>query len=522
MRKISVLLAVAIAAAACDPPIRWDDAFVDPATETDLHGMIVLGDKLEDPFTVENMTRALESVYPTKASRIVMTPTDYYVRFLPTGEEQYDRLESMGISMLDHPVDYEILKEGDWYHDPDVEEGRITWQYAVVNAGFKFPGDIRYEILDECYIAENDMSTKGDGLDWEAVEREAFRLTGNGGMLTQTRADGSSGTPEGRIEIEDSFFGGETEGVRGVKVSCNSFVKFAHAYTDKDGNYRMSKSFSSKVRYRIVYKNAKGFAIGVNLIIVPASTSSLGSGEPSGKSVRIDAASERKLYTRSAVNNAAYDYYEKCKGQDGTIKTPPANLRIWIFQHLESSSAPMLQQGALVDNSFVTEYLGEGASILKMFLPDVTIGLKHVTEYKEIYSVTLHELSHASHFMQVGTDYWTNYINFILRSFITSGFVTYGVGTEKNSGYCEVGEMWSYFNESLMIRERYDNDYVSGTSYWFYPQIFLYMEERGISRYKIFAALTSDINSRDVLQKKLVSLYPEEKSMINQAFAKYQ
>ena len=47
------------------------------------HGMIVLGEQLEDPYTVANMEEALASVYPTKAGRIALDPTDLYVRFLP-------------------------------------------------------------------------------------------------------------------------------------------------------------------------------------------------------------------------------------------------------------------------------------------------------------------------------------------------------------------------------------------------------------------------------------------------------
>lgn len=523
MKKITAIIAAALVAASCDPESAWNGFDPAPSDDLDTHGMIVLGNKLEDPFTVENMTKAIASVYPTKADRVVVKPTDYYVRFLPENQEQYERLVSLGVNMLDHPVDYEIVREGDWYHDPGIEEGRITWQYAVVSTAFKFPEDIEYEKLDDCYIAANDLSTKADGLDWDEIERESFRLTGNGGMLCpESRAGSGSGCPEGRITIVDSFFGNEPEGVRGVRVSCNTFVKFAHSYTDKDGNYKMSKSFSAKPRYRLVFKNAKGFAIGFNLILVPASFSSLGKGETSGLSVCIDSNSERKLFTRSAVNNAAWDYYDKCKGETETMKTPPGNLRLWLFQHLGSSSAPMLQQGAWIDGSVLTEYLGEYIGILKMFLPDVTLGLKNITEYSQIYEATVHELSHASHFMQVGTDYWTSYINYVVKSFVTSGFVTYGVGTEKNHGYCEIGEMWAYFNESLMVREKYDKDYVNGTAYWFYPQIFLYMEERGINRYQIFNALTSDVYTRETLQKKLVSLYPEHKSMINQAFARYQ
>ena len=50
------------------------------------HGMIVLGEQLEDPYSVENMTKALAAVYPTKADRVVLPATHLYVRFLPEGD----------------------------------------------------------------------------------------------------------------------------------------------------------------------------------------------------------------------------------------------------------------------------------------------------------------------------------------------------------------------------------------------------------------------------------------------------
>ena len=103
------------------------------------HDAIVLGRQLDDPYRTENVTRALAALYPTKADRVNVETTDYYVRFLPADQEEFDFLKSLGIELLDHPVDYEIVKEGDWYHDPSVEEENITWQYAVVPKDFNFP-----------------------------------------------------------------------------------------------------------------------------------------------------------------------------------------------------------------------------------------------------------------------------------------------------------------------------------------------------------------------------------------------
>ena len=486
------------------------------------HEMIVLGDQLEDPYSVENMTKALEALYPTKAGRTPLEPTDLYVRFLPDNEQEFGELEAAGLQLIDHPVDYTIVREGDYYHDPAIDEEKITWQYAVVRKDFEFPSHIRHEVLEQCYIAEHSEATKADGVDWDAVERAAYRLTGNGGLLApQTK--GSSGTPAGRITIVDPALGGEPFGVSGVRVSCNSFVKFAHAYTDRDGYYQMSRQFSANPRYRLVFKNKHGFGIGFNLLFCPASFSTLGKHSPSGVDVEVSSASERKLFTRCVVNNAAYDYYEKCRDGEKTLRTPPGNLRIWLFQKMRWSSAPMLQQGVLIDGSTVAKFLGDYSFLVKMFLPDITLGLSGSDDYESIYSITVHELAHASHFMQVGKDYWNSFVTYIMTSFVTSGFVTYGVGTEEGYGYCEVVEMWAYYMQTVFHNDRYpEREKVYGTTYWFSPQIFMYLDERGLTRYRIFDALTSDIADRDKLKKKLISLYPNMKSKINEAFNRYK
>ena len=139
-----------------------------------------------------------------------------------------------------------------------------------------------------------------------------------------------------------------------------------------------------------------------------------------------------------------------------------------------------------------------------------------------IYNITVHELAHASHFMQVGIPYWDNYCRYILTSFVTSGFTTYGLGTEPNHGYCEVGEMWAYYLSSRFNRDRYSSLASFGSSFWFSPQILLYLDERGMDRFKIFKALTDKVVSKELLQEKLIELYPESRSLINQAFDRYE
>ena len=489
------------------------------------HERIVLGRRLENPYRTENITRALQELYPTKASRVEVEPTDYYVRFLPSDKSECDMLEALGLHLTDHPLDYEIAVDGDWYHDPQVPENCVTWQYAVVPVDFQFPDGIEYEIIHECYIVNPSVRANSGDVDWEAVERRAYINTGNEDKLDciHTRAEAAQVVPSGRITIvDDHANGGKPFGVAGVMVVCNTFVKFDYAYTDRDGYYRMSKKFSSQLRYRLCFKNQKGFSIGLNLILVPASVSTLGVADPTGVNMTVTSQSDSKLFRRCAANNAAYDYYSRCGQSDMNISEPPADLRIWMFNGIKASSAVMLHHDAALSNTQIASFLGNYAVLVKYLLPDITLGTEGREDYRSIYSVVCHELAHASHFSKVGSDYWNDYIWYIVESFILTGGKTYGVGTGEKAGFCEVGEDWAYYIESKMYKERYGGTYPTfGTSYWFNPLIFRYLEERGIKTSQLFAVLSADVDSKSALKEALLAAYPSRKSVIELVFSRY-
>ena len=527
MRGRLIMLAVAILTMSCSKEEAHSERGIDYDYGREIsHEMIVLGDRLENPYKTENMRDALKSLYPTKADRVPIQTTDLYVRFLPFDEQEYDLLKDSGLHLVDHPLDYDILVDGDWYHDPVIPEGNMTWQYAVVPSDFEFP-DVTYEIIDECYISEHDAATRaGKGVDWETVERQAYIMTGNASRLTnqtQTKASGKD-VPSGRITIVDEYVnGGKPYGVAGVRVSCNSFVKFDFTHTDRDGYFTMNQEFASDLRYRMIFENEKGFSIGFNLVLVPASVSTLGKAGPEGFNMTITKDSEIKLFRRCVVNNAAYDYYSRCSANDLNIATPPAGLRIWIFHNQSPSSAVMLHHGAVIGNDFLNEYLGSYSSLLEHFLPDITIGMDGFADCRRMYSTTCHELSHASHFSKVGRAYWDKYIQYIITSYIKSDGATYGDGSAAGAGYCEVGEMWGYYMESKIYKDRYGGAFPTfGTSFWFYPQIFSYMDERGITASEIFAVLDGSVTSKASLKNALISAYPAKRSTIEQVFNRYK
>ena len=487
--------------------------------EDETHEMIVLGERLENPYKTVNMTKALNALYPTKAGSVDVRTTDLYVRFLPANQDEYDKLTSLDLKLFDYPLDYDLEVEGDWYHDPEIPQDCITWQYTVVPVDFSFP-DIMYEIIDECYIS-NDEDTKS-GIDWDLVERHSYEMTGNGNML-QPQSRTADTRPKGRITIVDKHYnGGKPIGVSGVNISCNTFVKYDDTYTDKDGYYEMSKKFSAELRYRIIFENKKNFSIGFNLVLVPASVSVLGKAPATGLTTTVTKDSEDKLYKRCVVNNAIYDYIQRCSRSDLNIDPPPAGLRIWLFHNLKYSSSVMMRQGAVIDNSLFKTFLGEYAGLIKVFLPDLTLGVKDADDYREIYALTAHELAHTSHFSRVGVDYWNKYIQYMSKSYFASGAKHYGDGKATGAGFCEIGEMWAYYMESLIYKGRYGGDFSSvGNSYWFKPEILRYLHKNGLSCSDIFLSMDSSVDSRSDLERALIAKFPSKKTKITQAFDKY-
>lgn len=489
------------------------------------HGMIVLGERLNNPYTVENVRDAYTGVYPTRSSSDIQT-THLYVRFLPKTEADFRTLEAYGVSMLDHPMDYRIVQDGDYYHDPQLPQEQITWQYAVVDKAFHFPSGVYYEVIDECCLTENLSYTRAmEGVDWAAVEKEAYRISGNEQMYEACFTKAGEVQPTGRITICDpDYLSGRPVGLSGVRIMTNIFVKFATTYTDRDGYYTIPKKYNGKPYYRVVFKNEKGFAIGFNWVLVPASVSTLGKNGPEGLDYCITRDSDYELFTRGIVNNAAYEYFNRCDKSDLDIALPPSNLRFWMFKHLNVSSAVMLQQGAFYYSTLIGQTLGEYTKLLELFSPDITIGTKDYGQPYHIYASVVHEMAHASHFSSVGTGYWDIYIKDILEGYVRSGFTDpYGNGTEENAGYCAVGEMWAYYLSSKLFEDRYHKGFATfGSGNWFYPQILASLGERGFSPNDIFSVLTEGVHDCEKLKNALIEKFPSRRQVVEQVFERYE
>ena len=148
----------------------------------------IIGKQLENPYSIKNMKKALmeleneSGLKSANTDEFEIETTHLYVRFLPKTEEQLNTLKKDTLlNIFDYPLDYEILKEGLYYHDPSLPDSSITWQYTVVRPDYNFP-DIDYEVLSELFIIEEsedsvEVSLKSGSISassWLALEDKAL------------------------------------------------------------------------------------------------------------------------------------------------------------------------------------------------------------------------------------------------------------------------------------------------------------------------------------------------------------
>ena len=119
----------------------------------------------------------------------------------------------------------------------------------------------------------------------------------------------------------------------------------------------------------------------------------------------------------------------------------------------------------------------------------------------------------------MGNAFWNPYIKYVVKSFVLEGWNAYGSGTREDANYCEIGEMWAYYLQETLYKERYGGTVATfGNTFWFKPDIFVYLYERGLSRGQIFRALTADVTTTEDLKETLLNLYPALDDVIENTF----
>ncbi len=532
-----------------EQPVSELSSVQTPVATSDSGDMIVLGEKFDNPYSVENMRSVYNEMVQTRsdAENITIDVTDWYVRFLPKDSAEYKLLtEELDLELFDYPLDHDVLTEGTGYHDPSIPEGQITWQYTTVKPGFQFPSSVKYEVLDECFIPrDEDTGTDSDDANAETRSQEAdfmgeleYRALEKVGYIRCLEKKGlipagtrglfsflSGSKPKGYIKVYDTSLKQDVP-VKGIKVRATSLVKWTSAYTNEEGYYKMNSKHYWGPLYSVSFDNKLGFDVwGYTGPLTGCAIYIMGFHNKKGYDKTFGASSS--AWEWATVNNAAYDWYSKCQSNSDYPTCPTTNnLKIWVWKDAKDGSASMIRRvyhpigvnsnsgwSNFLTNMIVGTNLTLWKSIFHFALPDITIGTKGKTS-AGIYEQVSHELAHASHFQKVGSAYWAKYISYV----ITYG--AYGDGTSNNAGICAVGEMWGYAMGNLACYEKYGYNPKVGKEYWFYknPTLYNLIIKKVLTRKEIFDCMTSDVKSTEEFKQKLICKYPKKAIEITNEF----
>lgn len=531
--NLLVLLNISILyALSCASPIYPETPELYKYKQT-LEGKIILGNKLENPYSISNIRNAYE-VLATKGGDVQAMPDAnwLYVRFQPKDSSDFRFLEDM--ELYQYPLDYEILQYGDTYHDPEIPDDEITWMYTRVPTDFRFP-DIKYEIIDECFVPESTPDTKASSF-YEALESLSIELTGN--SVAETKAVSSSnGYPEGFVYVENKDISGKKTPVKGVEIRCNYFLKFANAYTDQNGHYRINTKFSQNPNYEIIYSNIEDFVIWNGLWIISPASASFGKGSKNGCDLLVKVGD--KAWSWSVINNAGYDKAQA----DLVYNVPfvPTGMKIMVFPGKPSDNAwgatPMLRHiwGVGIDsNSLALDIISNIAvvpvstvllTIFKLALPDMILhnGYMEQGYYKDLYYHVWHEYAHASHFVVAKQEYWHRYASILM----SNGF-SYGKKSHEHAGIIDVGESWAeaYTNyiyyQNYPATKFYDRGHFdSGENFTISKCLSDILESEILTPGQVVRAMDSDVRTIEEFKNALVAKYQYKQTELLKKYAYY-
>ena len=430
-------------------------------------GMMKLGKKLDNPYSLSNMKKAFAQTTNLKSTAEDLQPTHLYVRFLPeTTEEMAILTEDTTLKLYDYPFDYEVIEDGQYYHDPSIPLDKFTWLYTVVKPEYEFP-PVNYEILEEIYLPEESE---------EEAELKSLAITGNlaDGNLKSTLA--SKYKPSGQITLQDNSSNSEP-GLRNVQIRLRNWFRIDEVYTNASGSFTAEENFRGKVDIKIIFTNShyKMRSTLVNLFdnidykianevtsykLVICRGDRTGSA-PSGWNWKKD----NELWAYATISNAVEDYYGYCSTEN--IGTPPNTIRIWANSNKKDKSwggsAPMFSHGMkyytlnwdkwwkYATNVLYIPVTNVLMNVFQWFLPDVIFNFNRnsLESSNELNETVFHELAHASHFNKVGAGFWDNYINYMVNE------GSYGDGNGKDADLVAISETWGFHMGWHLCRTKY-------------------------------------------------------------------
>lgn len=445
-----------------------------------INSEIVLGEKFENPFTVEqvNARNAADGIEE-------LVEANYIYFRCRTNDEAAQKWLSEKFDFLSIiPLDREILEGGTIYKDPELAEGEAPWFYLMKPIE-DYKEVVEYglitEILDKMYLDDEDIALlSAEGLEipedtYLTVNPEEESARFGGWLVKKIKKFVQkyvANYPKGYVKVYDTVKQ-EYVPVKGIKVMSQQLGVAGTDITNKSGHFSIPRAYTSlgyKVQIILQFENSD---ITVNS---PEHLSNaLGSVTYYEDWHWIEGISDLNIKIGkgqfnercATILNAYSDYCDYC--DQNNIKKPK-NLSIWTVSKTPNACTPLLRHSLGVAdpslNNSLTNFLGISIpSLDRAIIPDVIIGTKNATDKaltKNIYSNMFHELSHASHYFGLGTNakkIWYREYGDMLAGWVKTGLRGESPlnNTYNNGGtdLVKLIESWGYFSENYIMAWKY-------------------------------------------------------------------
>ena len=267
--------------------------------------------------------------------------------------------------------------------------------------------------------------------------------------------------PGGCIQVADTETG--FEGVRRVKVIMkDTWFTEDETWTDDRGCWKIEKPYSGKAWMWIKFKSDRVKIRGVARNwtaawqwLTPVKHFVGKKSGPVFNNVKVEyftqafGSQDRRYWGAATVNNALHEFHDFASA-DG-INPPPDKLDIFIggkrdYGYTLMSEQDVISSGVAAGLSGITFWAGPFSGLIaflggvgvQAYLPEVFIGTKFDNSDR-VKQLAYHEIAHASHFTQVGSQYWRE----LVQLEIVVGNNGHGTANSPGAGRISISESWA-------------------------------------------------------------------------------
>lgn len=175
--------------------------------------------KLENPYSVANMQKALFNVKQTDARKSTqdysITANFLYVKIDVESDEQLTELQKdESLDLFEHPLDIELDEDIALGMERELADGEKLTLYASIKVDEPLPAGINYQVLEELFIPDDEEAPVKDldaGLA-ESLVYESMKLTKNleEGESSGYASRASKWRPAGTVFVWDDHLGSST------------------------------------------------------------------------------------------------------------------------------------------------------------------------------------------------------------------------------------------------------------------------------------------------------------------------